>query len=514
MKKFAVFIFQGLVALFSILWFTILPIPYLWLKGSSYILILAILTVVFNKYINKIFTRLNKKVDSLKKELDRFNFEVQVASSQVASAVEQINVTLDENSTFAQQVYNETKEMAELNSDVNKEIGNTIGTVNEITALIEEAEKTSENMEDISKKSNLVIRSSLDEIMEIVRTIDDIRETTDGTMQNMDKLNMTSKEIVYILETVNNISKQTQLLALNASIESARAGEAGKGFAVVADEIGKLALSSGDAVKDINKLIVSIQNEISNLYAAVKENSNRVEKGVKSSRSIGVNLENISVSFGEVMDMVRKINKLSESEVLKTKEIGERVESVVKIINVTTQSVDNVKGSVRKQKHSMEDIAEMGSRLDEASKNLTQLFDTSSLSDLMEANSKEIEQKVILFNKIYDGIRNDTGFLSMDKQLHRDYLSNMIKENDFIEAAWTNDNKGRFICSIPDAGIANAGVREWFKRSISGEDYISPVYISAITKNPCITISAPIRKANSEIIGVIGIDIKLSIGKG
>jgi hypothetical protein len=65
--------------------------------------------------------------------------------------------------------------------------------------------------------------------------------------------------------------------------------------------------------------------------------------------------------------------------------------------------------------------------------------------------------------------------------------------------------------SNPPAGIVNGKVREWFQESINGVEYISPVYISAITKNPCITVSLPIIDKEDKIVGVIGTDIKISL---
>ena len=75
-------------------------------------------------------------------------------------------------------------------------------------------------------------------------------------------MNESTKQINAISETIADITEQTNLLSLNASIESARAGEAGKGFAVVADEIRKLAEQSKTSTEEIKAIIASIQNEI------------------------------------------------------------------------------------------------------------------------------------------------------------------------------------------------------------------------------------------------------------
>ncbi len=492
----------------SSVYFLFVPLQPAWLKALIYFAAMLGFAFLYIRPLKKHFSELQSIADSLRDEVKRFNFELQVASSQVSSVSEHLGITLDESNAFAQQVYAETKEMSELNAEVNNNINNTLKGVRDVIELLEEARQTSTEMESTSTSSNEVIQSSLEEILEIVNTINSIQESSQGTLGYMEKLIVTSGEIVHILETVNNVSKQTHLLALNASIESARAGEAGKGFAVVADEIRKLAENTGDAVKDVNSLINNIQQEVKGVYEVVKENSVRVEKGVTLTRVIEDNLEKINTSYGDVRNMVKKINDLSEKEVQLTHEVGKEIEAVEKVVNITSRSVEDVKESVHKQKQSIEDLAEMGTRLNEASKNLAKLFESSQFEAVNEMNNEAMAKVEEAFKIINKEIKSNTGLLTIDKGTHRSILQNLINKYDFIEAAWTNDKKGRFICSIPEAGIANASVREWFKRSIAGEDYISPVYISAITKSPCITLSAPIKDNGGAIIGVIGVDVK------
>jgi hypothetical protein len=100
-------------------------------------------------------------------------------------------------------------------------------------------------------------------------------------------------------------------------------------------------------------------------------------------------------------------------------------------------------------------------------------------------------------------------FALMEKSVHRKALEDLLSRYGYIEAAWSNDAKGRFVCSIPEAGIANASIREWFVRGIKGEEYTSEVYVSAITRKPCVTLSAPIKSENGSVLGVVGIDLKI-----
>ena len=102
------------------------------------------------------------------------------------------------------------------------------------------------------------------------------------------------------------------------------------------------------------------------------------------------------------------------------------------------------------------------------------------------------------------------GLWPLEAGRHRELLEDWLTSCNFVEAAWTNDASGRFIVSIPTAGIANAGARRWFQKSIKGEAFTSPPYVSAITHKTCVTVSFPIHDPNGVIAGVLGFDVRLA----
>ncbi len=484
------------------------------ISGWNIYIKIALNLIVFIGYsIYTVYTFSNKcskyisKIDKLRNDLKNFNFEVQVTSSQISSVSESIAITLDDNNEFAKYVYDEVKEMSNNNERVNSSITSTLSEVKNIMDLLNNAENITVEMLKKSSVSKDTVKISLNEILQIVQIIEGIHESSNMTLANMEQLAKTSKEIIHILETVRNVSKQTQLLALNATIESARAGEHGKGFAVVASEIGKLADSTGHSVEDINLLINTIQAEVDNVYNVVCENASRVDAGISATKNIETNLGRIDTSFNDVFSMMDQISTLSKKEVIIAQNVGDQIKEVEDVVLKTSKSVDTVYSSVHQQKHNMEEIAAMGTRLNEASSTLSELF--SSEAESLEALGngalcKAQEALAIIQRELCS--RNEI-INSKDSNIHETILSEFIKKYIFVEAAWTNDRKGRFICSIPTAGIANANVREWFKQSIKGEDFISSIYISAITRNPCMTVSSPIKNANGDIVGVVGIDI-------
>ena len=457
--------------------------------------------------ISTSFKQQTERIKKLKKDLRNFNFEVQVTSSQISSVSESIAVTIEENNQFAIYVYDKVREMAANNDLVNSSIANTLSEVRSIMNLLDNADDITVDMLKKSTISKDTVKLSMEEIMQIVKTIDSIHDSSNKTLSYMERLQKTSREIVHILETVSNISRQTQLLALNATIESARAGEHGKGFAVVASEIHKLADDTNKSVGDINSLIKAIQNEVESVYYVVKENASRVDEGISATKNIEENLGRIDNSFNDVFGMMDRISELSKEEVKIAQNVGDQIKEVEEVIFQTSKSVDDVCASVHQQKHNMEDISSLGSRLNDASSNLVKLF--SNEAEALESVSIEAmdkARKALSFIKEELCIRNEL-ITSKDHDTHQSILADFMHKYSFVEAAWTNDRKGRFICSIPKAGIANANVREWFKRSIEGEDFISAIYISAITRNPCVTVSSPVKSTSGEIVGVVGIDI-------
>lgn len=500
---------QCFIVLFCALWYSFFPFFNHLVVG---ILVLIILGIVIVMPSNKVFCQIKTTEEKIKEQLENYKklgYELNVASSQVASVSQNLHVTLEENNAFTQQLFAQTEEMTTLNNSVTDKIAQTISAIKQVLSVLDEVDVNTSELKQISLASNQVINTSLIEIMDILNTIHDIQLSSDSTIKYMDKLNESSKEILHILNTVQSISEQTHLLALNASIESARAGEAGKGFAVVADEIRKLSSSTSEAVKDVNLLIASIQQALTTVNNHVLDNSKKVEVGVTKSKKVEESLENIKTSFTQVVELVDTIALLSEQESNLAKSVDQSIGSVEIVVEQTAASVDSVFDSVNQQKENLEEIADMGYRLNESSQMLTVLLKDASFDKVASVKQEEISYYVQLFKEMVSELGTNQAFITLDKTIHKQILEKLKNAHEFIEAIWTNESKGRFVVSLPAAGIANANVRDWFKQSIIGEYYISEPYISAITKTPCITLSAPIKDALGQIHGVIGLDIKL-----
>src|SRR5262249_32960859 len=106
-----------------------------------------------------------------------------------------------------------------------------------------------------------------------------IRKAVEEAADRIRQLGESVKRVGNIVEVIRQISEQTSLLALNASIEAAHAGEQGRGFAVVADEVSSLARRVGQSAKDIEDLIATIKDQTGEAVRSMEGGTTEVENG-------------------------------------------------------------------------------------------------------------------------------------------------------------------------------------------------------------------------------------------
>ncbi len=200
------------------------------------------------------------------------------------------------------------------------------------------------------------LSSKLEEIMNQIRILenqnrfgnDELKEThqaietcqSDVMMASelVQLLSTRAKEIVNIIDVIDDIAEQTNLLALNASIEAARAGEQGQGFAVVADEVRKLAGRSSTATRSITALLVTIQSEAEQASTRLTTGNSSVSRATKSLEHFGqthdISTQGISKSLTELAILHRRMEILgaqSKQTISESSSIGKFLDQITKI---------------------------------------------------------------------------------------------------------------------------------------------------------------------------------------
>ncbi len=300
----------------------------------------------------KLFSKENSETSE---KLKKMSLELSRLASSQASSVEQSSASLNEiSATFesiSKSISLEAKNILEIGEVTHKIQTSNQGIERKIRLLSE-----------TSKKSGLNAEKSQGTILE--------------TTQSMEEIKKVSSEISKMLMIIRDISKQTHLLALNASIEAARAGEFGKGFLVVADEISKLAEKTSHSVAQIRNL-VEATNE------AIAKGARSVENSVQVLKEVIGNIHNISKG---ILDLEKEINEQKSDISI----IDKSYKDITNISSNINQSAKEEKIAIQQVSQSIVNISDESHFI---SQNSTQLSEISTqLLEISVELKKEIDK--------------------------------------------------------------------------------------------------------------------------
>lgn len=160
---------------------------------------------------------------------------------------------------------------------------------------------------DISIRTDHTAQSGAYIVQKTIHTVQSIAEETRAAAETIAAISEQSKQITHIVQTVKDIAEQTNLLALNATIEAARAGEQGRGFAVVADEVRKLAERTAESIVEVEK-VVSKNNYLTQSAVSNMHNSReKVEQGITLANEAEKAINEIQLGAKQVVDAISKL---------------------------------------------------------------------------------------------------------------------------------------------------------------------------------------------------------------
>ena len=162
-----------------------------------------------------------------------------------------------------------------------------------MAASTEEVSGNAERSSDVARHSVDVAHKGGEAVRRTIDGMNAIRETIQETSKRIKRLGESSQEIGNIVELINDIAEQTNILALNASIQASMAGEAGRGFAVVADEVQRLAERAANATKQIEVLVRTIQADTNEAVVSMERSTTDVVGGALLAENAGAALEEI-----------------------------------------------------------------------------------------------------------------------------------------------------------------------------------------------------------------------------
>ena len=233
-----------------------------------------------------------------------------------------------------------------------------VGATNQSTAtsqmssttseLLASARQMSENgavVSELAEGAAKECASGARQVQDAVLGINGVRDRVEHVAQHMVDLGAKSQQISGVLDIINELSEQTNLLSLNASIEAAGAGESGKRFAVVASEIRKLAERAAESTTEIRGLVDNIQEMVNTTIMATEEGTKAVEEGVRLTTQVEGSLESIARQVASTTESVKAIGFASRQQTTAIEEI----DGAVRDIDTTAQQAEASARQIQKE---------------------------------------------------------------------------------------------------------------------------------------------------------------------
>lgn len=287
-------------------------------------------------------------------------------ADSVNYTVEQLREVVQGINSTAQNVLESAEETKQRTSSVAKSSGRQAEQVRQVTNTINEMSESFDDMAKRSRESNDVAQRSVEHankgsemVQQAIAGMDNIRDQIQDTSKRIKRLGESSQEIGDIVEIINGIAEQTNILALNAAIQSASSGGAGRGFAVVADEVQQLAERATNATRRIEMLVQAIQADTSEAIASMESTTAEVVSGAKKSEDAGEALGKIRTVSKDLSNLIEEIASASQTQSDVASKVAGEMNAILDI------AIETSEGS-NQTAHSMGALADQVARLSES----------------------------------------------------------------------------------------------------------------------------------------------------
>ncbi|PWW42359.1 MULTISPECIES: methyl-accepting chemotaxis protein [Paenibacillus] len=325
------------------------------------------------------FGQLGESFDTMTSSLRNVLGEVHDTSSQLAASSEELMASSEQTSRATEQVAELMQDAASGTNKQNASLAATGQLVSEMSIGVKGISSSAEDTARIAVEASSKSEAGMVTVEDAVAHIQKVNDESVAMAVVIQDLRAKNEEIVEIVAEITNIAKQTNILALNASIEASRAGEQGRGFAVVANEVKSLANNSGSAAERINELMREMQEKTNAVQSTFAHTGEGMIKSTQMITEAGEAFKNIRSAVQLVAAQAGEVSAASRQIDGGMSYVSKEVNDTIELSNQIASGTEDGSAAAQEQLATMEEVAASSAALSRMAEDLQSLIEKFKL---------------------------------------------------------------------------------------------------------------------------------------